>query len=153
RRAAEGGADRRRRRAAVNARVRAWLHELDAAPRAELALRLTLLSLLLAPVGLPWTRPLIALACAAGLLLASLRASAVFWAALVALATWRVASAWPVGDNHAFLLCYWLLAAWLATLARDDDAVLAWNGRKLVGLVFVFATLWKLVLSPDYLDG
>jgi hypothetical protein len=84
--------------------------------------------------------------------LGSLRASALFWAALLALAASRVLDTWPIGDNHAYLLAYWLLAIVLAIRARDADAVLAWNGRALIGLVFAFATLWKLV-SPDFLDG
>jgi hypothetical protein len=131
----------------------AFLRELDLAPRAELAMRLTLLALLWKPIGQAWTRPAIALLAGAGLLFAVPRRSALFWAALLGLAVWRVAHAWPLGDNHSFLLCYWLLAIFLATRARDADAVLAWNGRALVGLVFAFATLWKLLLSPDYLDG
>jgi hypothetical protein len=132
---------------------RAFLRELDVAPRADLAMRLTLLALLWKPVGQAWTRPSIALLAGIGLLFAAPRRSPLFWAALLALAVWRVGSAWPLGDNHSFLLCYWLLAIALATRARDADAVLAWNGRALVGLVFAFATLWKVVLSPDYLDG
>lgn len=132
--------------------LRRALRELDAAPRADLALRLTLIALLLEPVGGAWTRPLIALLCVAGLLSGSLRHSAGLLAALLALALWRVASAWPLGDNHGFLLVYWLLALLLASRARDGDAQLGWNARALVGLVFAFATLWKL-LSPDYLDG
>jgi hypothetical protein len=136
----------------VRALVRRLRDEIDAAPRAELVLRLTLVALLLSQVGRAWSRPWFALAAAAGLLLASLRASALFWGALFALAAWRVVSHWPLGDNHAFLLAYWLLAILLAVRARDPDAVLAWNGRALVGLVFAFATLWKLI-APDYLDG
>jgi len=132
---------------------RAFLRELDLAPRADLAMRLTLLALLWKPVGQAWTRPTITLLAGTGLLFAAPRRSALFWAALLALAVWRVVDAWPLGDNHSFLLCYWLLAIALATRARDADAALAWNGRALVGLVFAFATLWKVVLSPDYLDG
>jgi hypothetical protein len=132
--------------------LRKLVRELDAAPRADLVLRLTLVALLLSGVGRAWSRPLFALACAAGLVLASLRASALFWAALLALAASRVLDTWPIGDNHAYLLAYWLLAIVLAIRARDADAVLAWNGRALIGLVFAFATLWKLV-SPDFLDG
>ena len=130
-----------------------FLRELDLAPRADLAMRLSLLALLWKPVGQAWTRPAIALLAGVGLLFAAARRSPLFWAALLALAVWRVAEAWPLGDNHSFLLCYWLLAIALATRARDADAVLAWNGRALVGLVFAFATLWKVALSPDYLDG
>lgn len=129
------------------------LRELDLAPRADLALRLTLVALLLKPVGGAWTRPVFGLLAGVGLVFAAPRRSALFWTALLGLAAWRVVSAWPLGDNHSYLLCYWLLAALLATYARDGDTVLAWNGRALIGLVFAFATLWKVVLSPDYLDG
>jgi len=128
------------------------LREIDEAPRADLARRLTLVALLLHPVGGAWTRPAIALCAAAGLLFETVRRQPSFWAALFALAAWRVLGAWPLGDNHAWLLAYWLLALLLATRARDGDARLAWNGRMLIGLVFAFATLWKLI-APDYLDG
>jgi hypothetical protein len=129
------------------------LGELLAIPRAELSLSLTLLALLLEPVGDAWTRPLFALFAGAGLLLAGLRAGALLWLALTALAAHRILSDWPVSDNHGFLLVYWCLAAALATLAGERDRILAWNGRALVALVFGFATLWKLFFSPDYLDG
>jgi hypothetical protein len=129
------------------------LGELRALPRVELALRLTLLALLLAPVGDPWTRPLFAALAGAGLLLASVRASALLWLVLTLLAAYRILSNWPVSDNHGFLLVYWCVAAALAALAGERDRILAWNGRALVALVFVFAVLWKLVVSPDYLDG
>src|SRR5262249_22474042 len=135
--------------------TRRWplLRELDLAPRADLAMCLTLLALLWKPVGQAWTRPAIALLAGVGLLSGVSRRSPLFLTALLALAVWRVVDAWPLGDNHSFLLCYWLLAIALATRSRDADAVLAWNGRALVGLVFAFATLWKVALSPDYLDG
>lgn len=137
----------------MTSRAGRLLREIDEAPRADLALRLLLVALLLKPVGGPWVRPAIALCCAAGLCFGALRRNACFWAALLGLALWRLASGWPLGDNHGYLLCYWLLTALLASLAPDGDAALAWNGRVLIGLVFAFATLWKLVLSPDYLDG
>jgi hypothetical protein len=136
----------------VTGLVRRLLGEIDAAPRAELVLRLTLVALLLSQVGRAWSKPVFALAAVAGLLLASLRESALFWGALFALAAWRVASHWPLGDNHGYLLAYWLLAIFLAVRSRDADAALDGNGRALVGLVFAFATLWKLI-APDYLDG
>jgi hypothetical protein len=137
----------------VTGPLRRLLRDLEAEPRAELALRLTLLALLLGPVGGRWARPLVSLLAAAGLLVAPLRRSALWLGALLALAAWRVASHYPLGDNHAYLLAYWLLALLLASRARDGDAVLAWNARALIAGVFAFATLWKLWLSPDYLDG
>jgi len=73
--------------------------------------------------------------------------------ALTLLTGLRVIRDWQLADNHAYLLCYWCLAVSLALVSRDTRAYLALNGRLLIGFAFAFATLWKLVLSPDYLDG
>jgi hypothetical protein len=136
----------------VTSRAREFLRELDLEPRAGLALRLTLVALLLSPVGGPWTRPVFMLVAAAALLFTPLRRSALCLGALPALAAWRVVVQFPLGDNHAWLLAWWLLALLLASRARDADAVLAWNARWLIAGVFTCATAWKL-LSPDFTDG
>jgi hypothetical protein len=133
--------------------LRAAWRELAEMDRADLALRLLLVALLFQPVGNPWLRPPAMALAALGLLAPSALASASLWAALTALATARIVLIWPTSDNHAFLLAYWCLAALLATLAQRRDAVLAWNGRALIAGAFFFATLWKAVLSPDFLDG
>ena len=65
----------------------------------------------------------------------------------------RVVLDWPMSDNHAYLLSYWCFAITLALYSGDPAGGLTLNGRLLVGLVFAFATLWKLGLSPDYADG
>ena len=117
-----------------------------------LALRLTLLLLLLHPIGSGWLRPPILLLACAGLVLPRLLHHPALWFALALLGAWRVVAGWPLADNHAYLLVYWCLAIALARLAPDPQRALAWNGRALVGLVFAFAVVWKL-LSPDYLDG
>jgi hypothetical protein len=117
-----------------------------------LALRLTLLLLLLRPFGTGWLRPSILALAVAGLLLPRALHHPALWLALAGLLGWRVIAGWPLADNHAYLLVYWCLAIALVRLAPDPRRALAWNGRALVGLAFAFATLWKL-LSPDYLDG
>jgi len=119
----------------------------------DLALRLTLLALLLRPVG-DWTlRPFVLLLACAGLLLpGALRKPALWWF-LTLFTGLRVALDYPLADNHAYLLAYWCLAISLSLHVEDTSRFLASNGRWLIGLVFAFATLWKLVLSPDYLDG
>lgn len=117
-----------------------------------LALRLTLLVLLLRPLGSGWLRPSLLALAVAGLVLPRVLHQPALWLALAGLAGWRVIAGWPLADNHAYLLAYWCLAIALARLSPDPRSALAWNGRALVGLAFAFATLWKL-LSPDYLDG
>jgi hypothetical protein len=65
----------------------------------------------------------------------------------------RIAGDWPLADNHIYLTAYWLLAITLSLGAADPAATLALNSRRLIGLAFAFAVLWKAVLSPDFLDG
>jgi hypothetical protein len=117
-----------------------------------LALRLTLLDLLLRPIGKGFARPATLLLAGAGLALPALLGSHLFWLTLGVAAATRVVTAWPLGDNHAYLLAYWCLAITLGCAVRDRDATLAASGRWLLGLVFGFAVLWKGI-SPDYLDG
>lgn len=119
---------------------------------ADLAGRLLLVALLLHPVGDWRVRPALLALCALGLLAPSALRSAWLWLALALLAAARVLLDWPMSDNHAYLLAYWCLALALAAWARDRDASLARNARLLLGLTFAFATLWKLALSPDFLD-
>lgn len=124
---------------------------------ADLALRLTLLELLLRPIG-NWTiRPFILSLAIIGLLFPRHIRRPVLWLALAGLTGLRVVLDWPLPDNHAYLLCYWCLAVFVCLVSQDTDqdtdTSLALNARLLIGLAFAFATLWKLVLSPDYLDG
>jgi hypothetical protein len=119
----------------------------------DLALRLTLLDLLLCPVGDWRVRPFVLGLAAAGLLIPTLLRRPSLWLGLAFLTGLRVLIDWPLSDNHAYLLGYWCLAVWLALLSEDPRPCLALNGRLLIGWAFAFATVWKLVLSPDYLDG
>jgi hypothetical protein len=120
---------------------------------AELAARLTLVALLLHPVGRwPERAGLLALA-ALGLLSTRALRSAWLWLGVAALAAARVLRDWPMSDNHAYLLAYWSLALGLAPWTAVPAASLARNARLLIGLVFAFAAFWKIGLSPDFLDG
>lgn len=133
-------------------RASVW-RELATMERADLALRLLLVALLFQPVGQRWLRPVFVTLAALGLLSPRALRSPGLWAALTLLAGARLVSGWPNNDNHAYLLAYWCLAAALATASSERDRILAWNGRALIGLAFLFATLWKVALSPDFLDG
>jgi hypothetical protein len=41
----------------------------------------------------------------------------------------------------------------LSGFAGDAERILALDARLLVGLAFAFATVWKVALAPDFLDG
>jgi hypothetical protein len=119
----------------------------------DLALRLTLLGLVLHPVGHELIRAWILGMAGAGLLFPGLLRRPALWGGLTLLTAARVALDWPLSDNHAYLLSYWCLAVTLSCFGKDQDPVLALNGRWLIALVFGFATLWKLLLAPDFVDG
>jgi len=117
----------------------------------ELAAKLTLLALLLSPVGNWFIRPFILGLSVAGLLIPGMWRSPSLWAALALLTGIRFYISWPLADNHAYLLSYWCLAfavsAWLG-----NREVLFSNARYLVALTFGFAALQKW-MSPDYTNG
>ncbi len=129
------------------------LHGLARMDVTDLALRLTLLLLLLQPIGNWRVGPLVLVLAGGALLVPVLLRHPGTWALLTLLTGWRLFLEWPVSDNHDYLLCFWCLAVLIALLAENTAALLARNGRLLIGCAFAFATLWKLLLSPDYLDG
>jgi hypothetical protein len=119
----------------------------------ETPLRLTAIILLLRPMG-PWyVRPVL-LALAASVLLwpRALQTPAV-WAAVTTAIALAIASDWPLADNHIYLLAYWTLGIALALRSTGAAESLAIVSRRLIGLSFALAVLWKAVLSPDFLDG
>lgn len=116
-------------------------------------MQLTLLDLLLQPVGPWWLRWGILLLAALGLLRQQLITHSALWLALAALTGLRVIADWPLSDNHAYLLAYWCLACGLAGFSDDPRAALARNARWMIGLAFLWASFWKLVLSGDYSSG
>jgi hypothetical protein len=119
----------------------------------HLALRLTLVGLLLRPMG-PWyVRAPLLLLSVLGLVAGSWLRAPALWLVLSVLVAVRVVVEWPLPDNHIYLLAYWLLGIAIALRFADPSAQLARTGRLLLGLVFAFAVIWKAVLSSDYLDG
>ena len=119
----------------------------------DLALRLTLLNLLLRPVGGWSVRPFTVALAALGLLVPGFFRAPVLWLGLTILTGLRVVLDWPLPDNHAYLLFYWCLAVTLALSLGDSERLLSANARLMIGLVFAFSVLWKLVLSPDFMNG
>lgn len=117
---------------------------------AAVGARLTCLTLLFAPIGDWYLRPLVLVLSAAGLLLDNLWRSRWLWLALALLTGLRAIVDWPLADNHAYLLAYWCTALAVAAWS-DDPTALARNARLLIGLAFAFAA-WQKWTSPSYLN-
>ena len=130
-----------------------WTRPGGEAASVELVLRLTAIELLLRPMG-PWfIKPVILLLAGLALILPRVLRASLTWFALALLVAGRLIADWPLPDNHIYLLAYWCLAAGLALRAADVRPPLALSARLLIGSAFLFAVLWKAVLSSDYLDG
>jgi hypothetical protein len=119
----------------------------------ETPLRFTAIILLLRPMG-PWyVRPVLLGLAAATLVSPRLLRRPLVWAVATAAIAIRIASDWPLADNHIYLLGYWTLAIALALRSPAAAQFLAIASRRLIGLSFACAVVWKCVLSPDFLDG
>lgn len=118
----------------------------------DLALRLTLVDLILRPVGSTEIRVPILVAAVIGLVIPKILRNAALWFLLTGITLTRVIADWPLSDNHAYLLFIWCFAIFISAL-RKDEVMLAKNAKLMIGLVFAFAFIWKVLLSADYLDG
>jgi len=79
--------------------------------------------------------------------------SPALWLALTAAVVARLVVAWPLADNHIYLLAYWCLAITLALGSSDTAATLSRTSRWLVAATFACAVLWKALAAPDFLDA
>jgi hypothetical protein len=119
----------------------------------DTSLRLTAIALLLRPMG-PWfVRPGILAAAAVALIWPRALRTPALWAGVAVLIVVRIADDWPLADNHIYLLAYWCLAVALSLWDPAPAQTLATNSRRLLGLAFAFAVIWKALLAPDFLDG
>lgn len=75
-----------------------------------------------------------------------------FWVVVTAVLAAGNLQYWDTIDNHQYLITYWCGALALCPMAEDVLEALRKNARLLIGLAFLFATVWK-VLSPDFVDG
>jgi len=119
----------------------------------DLALRVFLLVLLLDSPLLWMQRIPLEIASGLGLLLPRLMRDVRFWAVVSFLTAWPLVWNWPFSDNHDYLRCAVALAVTLACGARDPERALRVSARGLLVVTMGFATLWKLGLSADFVDG
>ena len=130
-----------------------WREALDRLDPQDLALRLTLLYLVLEP-GIHWQeRVPVQVLAAAALLVPGWLQSRGIWGLLTAVNGFRLVYLWPHADNHDYFATYWCLAIFVTRWAPDVPAALARSARLLLGCGFALALLWKAVLSPDFLNG
>ncbi|MCP3977830.1 MAG: hypothetical protein GY716_00675 [bacterium] len=120
--------------------------------RVDLVVRMTMLLLLVHPSRLWFVRLPVTAMCIVGILHRPLGRDWRLWLGVAALQLFECAFNWAFINNHDFLIAYWSLALGCALLSGDARRGLALNGRILIGLVFLFATLWKLS-SPTYMDA
>lgn len=119
----------------------------------DLLLRLTLIDVLLRPIG-PWgIRPFILVIAASGLIFPKVLRTPLTWLALSLLFAARIIADWPMPDNHIYLLAYWCFLLFLAFISPQRELTLNVGSRLLIGFAFAFAVLWKGLLAPDFLDG
>lgn len=117
----------------------------------KLALQLTLIDLILHPIGVWEIRSFILILSILGLIIPDFIKSYVLWLLLALLTLTRVIYDWPLADNHAYLLSFWCFAIFLSILRKDQN-LLKVNAKLMIGLVFLFAFIWKAFLSSDYID-
>lgn len=138
--------------AAATSSPSAWA-ELAQSDILTICARLTLIYLLLLRHG-SWDAYAIVVAIAAPALLnRRLACNRYVWGAIAILTVARVVTHWMAIENHIYLATYWCLALAICLWLPDSMRVLSRNARLLVGLPFVFAMLWKGVLSSDFVDG
>lgn len=128
-------------------------HSSDRLPGAMLALRLTSLALLLGTVDTWYARPALLLLAGPALLFPAILRSPAVWAGIAIIIAVSIIREWPLPDNHIYLYVYWSLAIFLALCSRRPEESLRVSARWLLALVFLWATIWKVLLAPDYLDG
>lgn len=116
-------------------------------------LRLTLLALLFYG-GMPSNllKALLGILCGTMIIYTPLTGSRFMWVCITSVVTFYNAFYWEIYSNYHYLLTYWCIACTLAVFSKEEDSVLKWNARVLIGLCFLFAATWKII-GGEYFDG
>lgn len=127
-------------------------HRLRTCQIMELVAPLTLILLLLYPVGPEGVRVWLQLGSVAGLVYRPFWRAPAYWLLLAGGMAVGCVVLWHDADNHKYLITYWCLALGLSCWADDTATALRINARFLIGLCFLIAVAWKL-RTPDFLTG
>lgn len=136
----------------ARARLAVAQRRLTQQPMLDLVAPLTLVLLLLYPVGPQEIQVALQIGSVAGLLYRPLQRVPGYWFLLAAAMGAGCVVLWHDADNHKYLITYWCLALGLSCMAEDTAQALRMNARLLVGLCFLLAVGWKL-RAPDFLTG
>ena len=119
-----------------SALVEAW-HRLESKESLDLVAPLTLVLLLLYPVGHPDVTVLLQLGAVAGLVYRPLQRVSGYWMLLAAGMATGCLLLWHDADNHKYLITYWCLALGLSCMADDREKALRINARLLLGTLLL----------------
>ncbi|SNT25427.1 hypothetical protein SAMN05421640_2974 [Ekhidna lutea] len=87
-----------------------------------------------------------------GLMVPGLHKNRIVWYILSIVFILKTNSQWWTQDNHLFVNMYWVITIAFVLSFKNWRQLLVKNSRAIIGLVFLFATIWK-VLSPDFMSG
>lgn len=121
-------------------------------PSSTLAARLSLIVVIFNAREWPIVFVAVAAVAVLGLRHERLATHPALWFALAAVLGAVQVTGWEGVDNHVITTTYWCLALGLSLAAVDPEDAVGENARALIGLVFLFATFWKLV-SGQFLNG
>ena len=117
----------------------------------ELGATMTLLLLLFFGSDFWYLQIPLVILCSLGLLYRSMVHESNLWFLITVFLVASNFQNWYTIDNHKYLITYWCLAWYLAASSARPLEVLRVNARLLIGLAFLFASLWK-ILSSDFLN-
>ena len=128
------------------------INEIFSVPKEILVLRLTVILLLLHGSH-SWTLDVpLRIICGIMLLSQTLIKNSTMWLILCSFLIIGNGLDWNWIDNHKYLITYWCMACTISVISKDIMKVLSWNARHLLGLVFFFAFIWKLI-AGQYING
>ena len=122
--------------------------------KTDMCLMMTLVNIMLWGPQYWYTESLLYVVCLPAIVFRRLRYSPWLWWSIVAIFVHKIAINWAWVDNHKYVMTYWSMGIALSLHVASNQrvSVLATNGRYILGLSMLFATIWKLI-SPEYVSG
>ena len=114
--------------------------------------RLTLLTLFLFPERFWYISLPAGCLAISGLLFEQLQRRPGYWITIFLVLVAVNFANWDYTDNHQYVITFWTLALGLSLRVEDTEKIIRLNSRLIIGLVFAFATFWKLT-SGDFMSG